>query len=76
MLKRPDKLPLDSFGWPDPSRLQPQMAAFILSQLQGALWGNEDGTPNPDREWDSNTIETVAAVLEAAGLRPPEKTGG
>ena len=42
----------------------------LINALQSILW-NEAGAWNADKTWDAETIESVAAVLEDAGLRPP-----
>ena len=41
----------------------------LINALQSILW-NDAGAWNADKTWDAVTIESVAAVLEDAGLRP------
>lgn len=41
-------------------------AIALLGRLREILWPDED----PDAEWEGDTIEHVAEVLEAAGLKP------
>jgi hypothetical protein len=45
----------------------------IVGQIQGLLWLDlvaDEETWNPDKEWNRETLEYVAGVLEDAGLRP------
>ncbi|MBI3408782.1 MAG: hypothetical protein HY040_10535 [Planctomycetes bacterium] len=56
-----------------PSELSVAAMAAIISEIQKILW--LDATTagevwNVDKEWDSETVERVAAVLEEHGLRP------
>ena len=56
-------------------QLDDQQLFDIVSQIQKILWydGREERW-DPDREWDSQTIEQVAGVLEDYGLCPePEE---
>ena len=51
--------------------LSREQLVAVIDTLQGVLW-NEGGSWNADKTWDAETIESVAAVLEDAGLRPPQ----
>jgi hypothetical protein len=58
-----------------PRQLSREDMEQIISQIQAILWldMSEDGELwNPDKEWDSETVENVAAVLADHGLRPSE----
>ena len=51
--------------------LDDQQLFDIVSQIQRILWYNDrEERWDPDREWDSQTIEWVAGVLEDYGLCP------
>jgi hypothetical protein len=57
-------------GWPNPHDLtKPQLTALVMD-LQGILWGDDDGKPDPDKEWSNDEIEQVADTLSAYGLQP------
>ena len=48
----------------------------IISEIQRVLWlqMNTDGDSlNPDKEWDSETVECIAALLDHHGLRPDDQ---
>jgi hypothetical protein len=70
-------------AWPRPERdletLGRAELLAIVQQIQEILWLylDEDRPPgdvwNPEKEWDSETIEHVAAVLEEAGLAPTRR---
>lgn len=59
---------------PRPGSLVPSALEQIVEKVQGILWLDldEDGHDawNKDKEWSADTIEAVADVLIAAGLRP------
>jgi hypothetical protein len=60
-----------------PSELSTDEMRAIISDIQMLLWLEmtpEGDRWNPDKEWDSETLEYVGAVLEERGLRP-EKPG-
>src|SRR4051812_6338949 len=43
----------------------------IIRQIQSLLWLDPlTGVFDPDRSWDTETIEWVSGVLEDAGLKP------
>lgn len=63
-------LPKDDFGFPDPSVLDRQALVDVVALIQSVLWGGVDRRAEPDKEWDSGTIEEVADVLEHHGLKP------
>jgi len=61
------------------SRLAPDQLKNLVERIQAILWLDLDERGdvwNPDKEWDSETIERVAAVMTEYGLRPehPEHT--
>jgi hypothetical protein len=56
--------------WPEPSNLTDAYKTNLLTTLQAILWGDENGQPKPDKEWDADTLEMVAEALEDAGLKP------
>ena len=63
-----------------PKRRSPGVMKLSLRQLRDIVEGIRDilwldideggDVFNPDKEWDSETIEYVAGTLEDAGLRP------
>ena len=64
------------------SDLSRDQLANLVAQIQGILWldlGGE-GAPsknaewwNPDKDWDSETVEAIAGQLAKVGLRPAGK---
>jgi hypothetical protein len=44
-----------------------QQVLYLDADARGMLW-------NPDKEWDSKTIDYIAAVMIDAGLKPERKT--
>jgi hypothetical protein len=53
--------------------LPAQQLADIVSRVQGILWRDANAAGafwNPDKVWDAETVEGVAAVLASHGLRP------
>jgi hypothetical protein len=59
----------------EPSELSRAELEEIVGQIQGLLWLDlvaDEETWNPDKEWnwDWDTLEYMAGVLEEAGLRP------
>jgi hypothetical protein len=52
----------------------------IVEQIQQLLFQdvNDEGTPfwNPDKQWDTETLEYVAAALVDAGLSPMKEVSG
>lgn len=57
-------------GWPDPSSLSQEKLVGIIESLQVILWGDDDGSPDADKEWSCDEIEQVADTLASEGLRP------
>jgi hypothetical protein len=61
------------------NRLDHDQLLDVVERIQAILWleqDERDETWDPDKEWDSETIEQVAAVMTEYGLRPehPEHT--
>lgn len=56
--------------WPEPSELSHEKLVAILIHVQSILWAGDGSAPDPDKEWNSDTLEDIADVLEAAGLKP------
>lgn len=57
------------------TQLPAHVLAEIVSQIQQLLWLDTDPSGdfwNGDKEWDCETIESIAAVLYEHGLRPEE----
>src|SRR5262245_26293424 len=55
------------------TQLPADVLAEIVSQIQQLLWLDADASGdcwNGDKEWDCETLESVAAVLAEHGLRP------
>ena len=49
----------------------------IVGQVRDTLWRDPlSGDLDPDRSWDSETIEWVSGVLEDAGLKPDPDPAG
>lgn len=57
-------------GWPDPHGLTHDQLVQLAMRLQGILWGDDDGKPDPDKEWECETIENVADAISDFGLQP------
>jgi hypothetical protein len=57
-------------GWPDPHCLTHAELVKLVYQLQGILWGGDDGKPYPDKEWSCDEIEAVSDALSRYGLKP------
>jgi len=57
-------------GWPDPGGLTHTELVRLAERLQGILWADEDGRPDPDKEWSCEEIEEVSSALSDYGLRP------
>lgn len=60
-----------------PKDLSKEELVLIVDCVQATLWLDTDskgGFWNPDKEWDSETIEEVARALAASGLRPEWKS--
>jgi hypothetical protein len=58
------------------SQLSHEEMEQVISQIQAILWldmGEKPPVWDPDNEWDSETIEWVAAVLDDYGLRPSKR---
>jgi hypothetical protein len=54
-----------------PSELTREQLENIVGQIQSILWLDPlTERFDPDRSWDTETIEWVSAVLEDAGLKP------
>jgi len=64
-------------GWPNPASLTKEKLVDIVVRLQGILWADEDGKPDPDQEWDSacDMIEHVESVVAGAGMKPESPEG-
>lgn len=45
----------------------------IVREVLEALYGNDDGTWDPDRELDAETAEKVAQVYGSRGLLPTKE---
>jgi hypothetical protein len=43
-----------------------QQVLFLDADARGMMW-------NPDKEWDSETIDSIAAAMIDAGLKPERK---
>jgi hypothetical protein len=66
----------------DPHTLTHAQLASIVADVQAILWqesacsltfpGNTGQYWNPAKEWESETVEEVADVLDAADLKPPD----
>jgi hypothetical protein len=49
----------------------------VVERVRDALHRDEhDGTLDPDKQWDGDTIEAVARAVIDAGLRPAARHGG
>src|ERR1700733_9042938 len=58
-----------------PSQLPKRVLADVVDQIQQLLWlerGDSGERWNGDKEWDSETVEHVAGVLNEHGLRPDD----
>ena len=58
-----------------PNQLSTAEMEQIIGSIQKLLWldlTKEGDCWEPDKEWDCETLEYVAAVLEDHGLRPDE----
>jgi hypothetical protein len=54
-----------------PSELTREQLEAIVGQIRDILWQDPiTGQLDPERSWDSETIEWVSGVLEDAGLKP------
>lgn len=53
---------------PDPYNIDENRAQEMLEKLQEVLWVDDKGNPDPDKEWDSETLDALADILEP--LRP------
>ena len=50
--------------------------ARVVERVRDALYRDEqDGTLDPDKPWDGDTIEVIAQVLIDVGLRPEAVPG-
>ena len=59
-----------------PNQLSTAEMEQIIGDIQALLWldlTKDDDCWEPDKEWDCETLEYVAAVLEDHGLRPDEE---
>lgn len=60
----------------NPNSLDHDQLLDVVERIQAVLWlepDERDETWNPDKEWDSETIEQVAAVMTEHGLRPDKE---
>lgn len=57
-------------GWPNPNGLSKAQLVDVIMNIQGILWGDDNGDPDPDREWEVDTIENVADAMIRKGLCP------
>ena len=57
-------------GWPNPNGLSKAQLVDVIMNIQGILWGDDNGDPDPDREWEVDTIEHVADAMIRKGLCP------
>jgi hypothetical protein len=66
----------------DPRTLNHAQLAAIVADVQAILWQESRLLPddprqygdywNPAKEWDTETVEEIADVLDAADLKPPD----
>ena len=60
------------------AHLGPANLAEIVAEIQSLLWQTPDAAGNLvwdlDKEWDAETVEYIAAILEDHGLRPGPRT--
>jgi hypothetical protein len=66
----------------DPRTLTHAQLVSIAADVQAILWQESRLVPddprqygsywNPAKEWDAETVEEIADVLDAAGLKPPD----
>lgn len=57
-----------------PEKLKHADLAKIVRRIQEELyWDHDLGIWNPDKEWDSGTIEEVALHLDVYGLVPEDE---
>lgn len=57
---------------PDPYEISENDAQEMLEKLQTLLWADENGEPDPDREWDSETLGAIGNILEPLAPRTPK----
>jgi hypothetical protein len=58
-----------------PSQLPVEVLEEIVTEIQRLLWldmSAEGEFWNANKEWDAETLEYIAAVLQDHGLRPSE----
>jgi hypothetical protein len=48
-------------------------ARAIVQRIQDLLWLEYDGSHDPDKVWDTETIEQIAALMDEYGLRPTKQ---
>lgn len=56
----------------DPQELPKSQLESVVAVIQSILWEDDNGW-NPDKEWDSGTIEEVAQALSRRGLKPESR---
>lgn len=54
-------------------RSRPNAFEDAIGRIRSILWRTPEGW-DPDKEWDSETIDDVARVLDDLGLRPRKKS--
>jgi hypothetical protein len=60
-----------------PSELSREDLVRVVERVRDALYRDKhDGTLDPDKTWDADTVEAVAQALVDAGLRPAAPPGG
>jgi len=60
-----------------PSQLPVEVIEEIVTEIQMLLWldmSTEGNFWNAKKEWNAETVEYIAAVLQDHGLRPNEST--
>jgi hypothetical protein len=62
----------------NPSDLTREQLIDVVTQVRNLLWrefneGTDVESLNPDKEWDGETLEYVAGVLEDYGLAPTKE---
>ena len=61
-----------------PKQLGQKKLAALAADLQYCLWHDYDEKGefwNPDKEWDADTLEDVATIMDLYGLAPKQARG-